>query len=138
MSERSERDLERLAVAAGERAAARLDVDRVAERVVRRLREEPRRGGLGRVARWLALAAAVVVVVGGGVYLRQAVTGSHTTTSPVAQVPVPTVLDGLSSSELDEVLDSLVVAAPVSQQAAVSLDALNEQQLEELLARMEG
>ena len=130
----NERDLEHLAGRLGRRDAQSVDPDRVAGRVVARLDAAERRSP-GRGWRWAVVGAAAVLVgaVGFGLRSDKTVEGP---TGPASAITIAT-LDALSSEELDEVLDSLSVAAPVSDQLA-GLDDLDAGQLSELLARMEG
>ncbi len=126
--------LERIAARLGSRAAGELDVERVADRVVARLRSEPAVRRPVPVARWLALAAGLVVLIGGSVVVMRQRTPQ---VSPQA-VAVAPMLDELSEPELSEVLDSLSWEAPASAQLATTLDDLDAAQLQELLALMEG
>ena len=128
----SERDLEQAARQLGASAAARLDVNRASNAVVQRLRATP-------VTPWwaapglLRAAAVVVLVLGVGLFYR-AGNGSHET-APTGSLALQT----LSETELEQVLDSLVVETPVNlRDAAVDLSDLDESQLTELLQRMEG
>src|SRR5262245_571880 len=122
--------LENAARRLGERAAARLNVDRMSGAVVSRLRA-------ARVRPWwagpglLRAAAVIVLTIGIGLYFR----GPAPVTSQVATVPE---LQTLSLAELEEVLDSLVVESPATYHAASSLSDLDEDQLTELLRSMEG
>ena len=131
-------ELERIASGLGRRAADRLDVEAVARGVMDRLREarEADRVVASRprpLLRWLATAAAVALVVAGSVVTFRATPPSGD------QAARPAVeLYELSSDELAEVLDSLSWNAPVSARFAAGLDDLDAEQLEELLALMEG
>ena len=133
-----ETELERIASGLGRRAADRLDVEAVARGVLDRLREA---GEADRVVasrprpllRWLATAAAVALIVAGSVVTFRATPPSGD------QAARPAVdLYELSSDELAEVLDSLSWNAPVSARFAAGLDDLDAEQLEQLLALMEG
>lgn len=127
----NDNELEGAARRLGERAAARLDVERTSGAVVARLRT-------ARAAPWwaapglLRTAAVVVLALGIGVFYRGGRTGAMTA------LVSPVQLEPLSVDELEEVLDSLVVETPVSRDAAVGLADLDEGQLTELLRRMEG
>jgi len=131
----SEQDVERLAARLGEDAAARLDVERVAAGVADRL---ARSGGpvvRRPVGRWLAAAAAVALVTGAA-YVTFGTDGA----GPSAGGPVamnPSLFD-LSATELHSVLDSLEPPVPLVVTAGPSLDDLDAEQLETLLALMEG
>ena len=132
-----ERELEQIAGRLGREAGERLDVDGVARAVVARLRTadeavvvavRPR-----PLMRWLATAAAVALVAGGSVVTFRA--GNPGVASPDV---VATDLYDLTAVELAEVLDSLGAGGPISSHVSVSLDDLDAEQLEALLAMMEG
>ena len=126
----NESELERIAARLGDRAAARLDVDRTAEAVVARLRTP-------RAVHWwgspalLRLAAAIALTIGGGMF-------AYRTTSRSVELAAPVLLQALSSRELEEVLDSLSFDTRPPENAAVGLPDLNDEQLRDLLRRMEG
>jgi hypothetical protein len=132
----NERDLESLAKRLGVESAERLDVDRVAERVVARLRADRDRPPIwaSRSTLWRAAAAAALLVTAG-------VLARHTLqrgpSEQVANANVP-VLGGLSTDELQEVFDSLALDAPVHEAVSGGLESLTEAQLKELLRLMEG
>jgi hypothetical protein len=130
-----DRELERIAERLGSRAAAELNVERVADRVVARLRSEPAVKRSVPVARWLALAAGFVVLIAGSVLVMHRRAPEQTAAQAVAVAPA---LDELSEPELAEVLDSLSWQAPASAQLATTLDDLDAAQLKELLTLMEG
>ena len=144
MAPLSEQDLERLARGLGREAADRLDVERVAARVVARLRAPA--PAAERRPSWvwwrppllLRLAAALAVIVGGALTLRGTFQrGPQEPAVPGAAAGVLLLTD-LSAVELVEVFDSLAVDAPVYPGVAVGLQALNETELRELLRRLEG
>jgi hypothetical protein len=137
----NERQIEQFARGVGDRAAERLQVERVVSGVLGRLRagapKEADRLGLfrRRGTALLRIAAALAVLAGGGLIARSAMErGTHVATRGV---PTP-VLTGLSSDELEEVFDSLAVEEPVHEFAVGGLESLNEAQLKELLQQMEG
>ena len=137
MTETSEHDpqLEATARRLGGAAAARLDVERVANRVLERLRAGDRIREPVVARRGIAAAAAVVVLVGGTLLWRAADTAHPQPAQAVAPVP----LGDLEPHALAEVLDSLTLAAPAGDLAAsATLDDLDELELRELLATMEG
>jgi len=123
----------------GARAAERLDVERTAQAVVARLREErsaPLRGTwTWRRPAWLRIAAALVIVGGAGLVAR----GMWQTPSG-APAPVETVdLSDISAPQLRELLQSLEqpgAPEPVSSQD-VGLEDLSPAQLRTLLASLE-
>ncbi len=131
-----ERQLEQLAKRLGAEAADRLDVEQTARAVLRRVKEEP------VTVRWWrrmpvlqSVAAAAVVVLTAGVLVVGQLASNG---GEVAVLPAFTELYTLSNDELEQVYDSLTVDAPVYELSAVNLQDMNEGQLEELLALMEG
>jgi len=132
-------EIERMAPALGRDAAERIDPDRVTERVLARLRragaEEVSVVGWPRTA-WLRAAAVAAVLIGGGLVMREVGAGPGTGAGiePIG----PYALDELSSTELDEVLDSLTDEAPVADVIQAGFFELDETQLQELLRQMEG
>lgn len=125
--------IEALAKELGDAAARAVDVDRMADRVVRRLRSTPRRPKPG-ILSLKAAAVVAVLVVGGVVAVRLSGPG---TSDPVA-LAGPPGLEQFSMGELHEVLDSLDLATPVSELGPASLDDLDEGELRELLEAMTG
>ena len=130
-----DRDLEREASALGSREADALDLDRVADRVVARLRSGERAASRVRVWRWLTGVAAAAVLL---VATARWIDPDESVGEMAATVATAPELESLSGDELAEVLDSLFLHAPVTELVAVSLDDLNERQLAELLTLMEG
>ena len=131
----NEKDLEKIAANLGRRAADRLDVEGAATAVLARLRSEPVR----RPAWWagpalLRLAAAFAITLGGIFAYRQL---SRAPATVGQDIPVA-ALQTLSPDELEEVLDSLSTEAPAYETVAVGLHDLSDQELSELLHRMEG
>ena len=128
----NERDLENAARRLGEKAAARLDIERTSGMVAERLKA-------ARLTPWWAgpglLRAAAIVAMALGVGLFYRPGGSR----PGATVGPPVALQTLSVDDLEEVLDSLVIEAPATlRSGGVSLADLNETQLAELLREMKG
>ncbi len=126
-----EKQLTEIASRLGSDAAERLDVDGVARRVVAELRSSP-----ARVTWWsrtpvLRAAAVVAMLVSGGVIVNRL-------GNDLPGLAAPVGLEDFSVTELAEVLDSLDQITPVDQLAPASLDDLDETQLQELLAAMEG
>ncbi len=133
MTDIDEQQLERLAARLGASGGNDVDLDRVAEQVVSRLRSGEKVPAHHRVWPWLvAMAAAATLAVPGYQWLHEIGGG------PSARVVAAPVLDLLTGAELAEVLDSLDFSAPVTEVVTATLDDMNEQQLEELLAIMEG
>ena len=129
-----EKQLTEIASRLGSSAAERLDVDRVAQRVVAQLRASPARGTWWRRTPALRAAAVVAMLVSGGVIVNRL--GNDPIGRPGLAAPVG--MEDFSAMELAEVLDSLDQITPVYQLAPASLDDLDETQLRELLAAMEG
>ena len=127
--------LERIAARLGSRAAAELNVERLADRVITRLRSEPAVRRTVPARRWLALAAGVVVLIAGSVAVLR---HRADEVGQVQAVTVAPALEALSDAELSEVLDSLSWQAPAAAQLATTLDDLDATQLAALLALMEG
>ena len=130
--------LQELAQRLGTRAAERLDVERTAQAVVARLREEaraPARPSVWSQPAWLRIAAALVIVAGAGLVAR-----SMWQTPSGAPAPVETVdLSDISAPQLRELLRSFEqpgAPEPVSSQD-VGLEDLSPAQLRTLLASLE-
>jgi len=124
--------------------AARVDVERVAARVLERLGsgevERPRRV-LWMSPAGLRAAAAVVVLVAAGVVLNLA-DRSEPAVSVQLPVSIP-AMDSLTALQLQSVLDATAQLEPVADTEApaaspASLDDLTEAQLQTLLASLGG
>jgi hypothetical protein len=123
------------------RRAATVDVERVAARVLERLRREG--APAARQAWWvrpalLRFAAAVVVLVTAGVLVSRI-----PSRAPAARLSVGiSAMDSLSSSQLEAVLKAATELSPVADTtlpaSTASLEDLSEQQLETLLASLNG
>ncbi len=129
-----DQDIERIAAGLGRETAEQVDIDRVAVGVVERLRTGDGINRPRRTFRRLAIAAALALAV--GATFMSVRTGS--VSGGPKQIAAAPLLDQLVAEELGEVLDSLSLRAPVSEQLRNGLDDLDERQLEELLATMEG
>jgi hypothetical protein len=124
----------------GARVAERLDVERTAAAVVRRLREQPAATAAwwARPA-WLRVAAAVVLLLGGGVVYRGA-----RVSGPATAVVGWDGLSGLSSDQLRTLIQSLdepvliVEAEGLASSQEAGLEDLSVGQLRELLRSLEG
>jgi len=121
----------------GARAAERVDVERTAQAVVARLREErqaPRQRWARLPASWLRIAAALVLLAGAGLVAR-ALRG------PGGAPQVEAIdLGDLSPDQLRELLDAVDepgAQEPVAAQD-VGLEDLTPQQLRTLLASLEA
>ena len=131
-----ERQIVQLAKRLGAKAADTLDVERTAQVVISRVKQAP-----AKVVWWRRMpllqsaAAAAVFVLTVGVFV---VSQLKTNGSDLGVLEEFAELHALSDSELEQVYDSLTAEAPVHELSAVNLQDLNEGQLEELLALMEG
>lgn len=125
-----EHEWEREARELGSAAAGRIDPDTVADRVRSRLargEQLPRRRV--HLSRWgLAVAAGLTIVVATDAFRGGAV-------EPAA---APVALSGLDDDGLVEALDSLVYTAPASEFVGWGIGTMNADELERLLAAMEG
>jgi hypothetical protein len=138
----TEQELEKLAQQLGARAAARLDVERTAQAVVRHLRAEPRVTAVGRRvsgAAWLKIAAALVLLLGAGL-VTERLWFPHARQTALVEPAIA----GLSDLTTDQLKDLLQVVdqpgervVPVLLQEA-GLDDLTAPQLRELLQSLEG
>lgn len=126
-----DRDFENAARRLGERAAARIDANRIGGAVLERLRVTRR--GPWWATPVLRIAALVVLALGVGIFYRPA---PRNGTDLAVASPEP--LQALSVDELQEVLDSLVVETPAPTFSNANLADLDERQLVELLEAMEG
>ncbi len=125
------------------RRAAQVNVERVAARVLERLRsgEVERRRVLWMSPPALRAAAAVVVLVGAGLVMNLA---DHS--RPAASLPLPAsipAMDSLSARQLEAVLDATAQLKAVADTeppapSGASLDDLTEDQLQTLLASLGG
>jgi hypothetical protein len=136
MADMNEKDLERIAGGLGRAAGERIDVERTARAVISRLRtrETPRMAAWWATPGLLKIAAAVTLTIGAGLFGYQSMNRSVT---PASDSVAFGELQALSSDELEEVFDSLAVEAP-AHQVAVGLHDLDDEQLTQLLQRMEG
>ena len=131
----NERDSEGIAPPLGADAAARGDLDRVAERVVAELRAKPAPVVWWRSTAVLRAAAVVAVLLTGSLAVDRLVIDRP---ASVVALVTPVGLEEFSSAELTEVLDSLDQMTPVYELVPASLDDLDETELGDLLAAMEG
>ena len=129
----NEQELKEVAARLGSDAAARIDVDRMARQVVAKLRSEPAPVAWWRNTAVLRVAAVAVMLVTGGVVVNRL-----NSDRPVVELTALVGLEQLSAAELAEVLDSLDQMTPVYELVPASLDDLDETQLRDLLAAMEG
>jgi len=134
--------IESLAKRLGNAAAARLDVDATARKVVERLRDQPVRRALWIHQTWLRIAAALVIVVGGAVVASRLTRGGHPGVSAHAAHFVADDLGDLSPEELrdvlaafDEMVGSNSVAIP---EGNTDLRELDAHQLRAVLRSLEG
>lgn len=133
----NEQELQRLAQRLGSDAAGRVDVERVAQRVIARLEAVRRAARPWWVrATTVRIAAAVALLVAAGIGT-WAVVDSRQDPRPAAAIGWRAI-ETLANDDLGEVLDSLSATAPVHELATMGMDDLTEAQLEELLRRMEA
>ena len=129
----NEQDIERAAVELG--SDVQIDVERVARRVVAELRTTAVPAVWWRKASVLRVAAAVAILVTGGVLVDRIAENSA---EDAAASSLPVGLEELSTTGLNEVLDSLDLFTPASELTPASLNDFDEVQLRELLVAMEG
>ncbi len=129
----NEQDIERAAAELG--SDVQIDVERVARRVVAELRTTVVPAVWWRKPSMLRAAAAVAILVTGGVLVDRIAENSA---EEGAASSLPVGLEELSTTGLNEVLDSLDLFAPASELTPVSLNDFDEDQLRELLVAMEG
>lgn len=133
-----DRRLRDLARGLGAAAAERVDVERVVAGVVARLRDDRNAGGSQERPWWrrpavLRIAAAVAVLAGGGLVAREVLDRRE----PGFGATLPALVE-LSTTELEEISDSLSFETPLHESVTVGLADLTEEQLRELLRLMEG
>ena len=138
----SDARIESLAERIGTEAAARLDVEATARRVVERLREQPVRRTTWVRTAWLRIAAALVIVLGGAVVASRLTPGRRPGVNAHAAHFVADDLSDLSADELrdvlatfDEIINSDSVAVP---EGSTDLHELDAQQLRAVLRSLEG
>ena len=129
----NEQDIERAAADLG--SDVRIDVERVARRVVAELRTKAVPALWWRKASVLRAAAAIAILVTGGVLVDRIAENSA---DDAAVSLLPVGLEELSTTGLNEVLDSLDLFTPASELTPASLNDFDEVQLRELLVAMEG
>ena len=129
----NEQDIERAAAELG--SDVRIDVERVARRVVAELRTKAVPALWWRKASVLRAAAAIAILVTGGVLVDRIAENSA---DDAAVSLLPVGLEELSTTGLNEVLDSLDLFTPASELTPASLNDFDEEQLRELLIEMEG
>ncbi len=134
--------LESLAKGLGTEAAARLNVEATARKVVERLREQPASRTVWIQPTWLRIAAALVIVLGGTVVASRLTPGRRPGVSTHATHLVADDLNDLSTDDLRDVLatfDELIntdsVAVP---EGSTDLHELDAQQLRAVLRSLEG
>jgi hypothetical protein len=138
-----EKEIERIAARLGADAGNEINVDRVAQGVLARLRAAEAEDAKVQIkpARWwqltpvLRAAVLAFLLVTGGIIGVRVAGDRAITMEEIAALPE---LDDFSDNELTEVLDSLYVDVPVSELAVVGLYDMNESELEALLQAMEG
>lgn len=129
----NDQDIERAAAELG--SDVRIDVERVARRVVAELRTKAVPALWWRRASVLRAAAAIAILVTGRVLVDRIAENSA---EDAAASLLPVGLEELSTTGLNEVLDSLDLFTPASELTPASLNDFDELQLRELLVAMEG
>ncbi|MEE8367123.1 MAG: hypothetical protein V3S30_02290 [Thermoanaerobaculia bacterium] len=129
----NEQDIERAAAELG--SDVEIDVERVARRVVAELRTKPVPAVWWRKPSMLRAAAVAAILVTGGVLVDRIAENSA---EDGAASPLPVGLEELSTTGLNEVLDSLDLFTPASELTPASWNDFDEEQLRELLVAMEG
>ena len=129
----NEQDIERAAAELG--SDVQIDVERVARRVVAQLRTKAVPALWWRRASVLRAAAAIAILVTGRVLVDRIAENSA---EDAAASLLPVGLEELSTTGLNEVLDSLDLFTPASELTPASLNDFDELQLRELLVAMEG
>ena len=131
----NDRQLEQVARRLGARAGDRVDVDQTATSVVARLKREPEREKWWRRHMPVlgAVAAAAVMVLWIGILSDS---GEARFVEGQGLALAQFGLQAMSDEELEEVFDSLVFDAPVSELATAGLEEMSVGQLEELLQTM--
>ena len=133
--------LQEVARRLGARAAEQVDVERIAQAVLTRLRQEPRRSVAAWVwmqPAWLKIAATVVLVFGAGIVVRGLVHEPTATTAVV--VPMGDDLSDLTAEQLREAMRSLEQPLIGEGPGIVEtgLDGLSTDELRALLRTLEG
>jgi len=118
-------------------AAARVDAERVAERVLGRLRTEPVVARPHRTWTAMRIAAAIAVLVTGGVVAKVALDGGRSAVVATLPVDVP---ESVSTQQAAAVLDAVAASADsaVVFSASVTVDDLSEAELRTLLQVMQS
>lgn len=132
--------LERLDQDAARRAKS-VDSQRVADAVLKRLRDEPQVTVLHprrRMAVGLRMAAALAVLVIGGVLGRQFVRGPALVTSIPVSVPDSVLADSTQRAAVMRAIDEARTAPDSMHATMVLVEDLNETELQTLLATMES
>jgi len=139
---RREWELVRAGASLGAGVAMGLDTGRVAQAVVRRLREAPTPQpirGIRRVGRWALVVAAAAAIVFAVLLTRPHRTGPVSAVAAPVAGPMLEELDELTATELESVLESFspaVEALPHLERS--SIDDLKPQELEQVLRSLEG
>lgn len=132
-------ELRRLAGRLGSKAADRLNVDRLASAVVAHLQADTRPGRPAprwwSQPGWLRAAAAILLIAGGGILLRQATRVTHQA-HYVADDLQDLSADQLR--EVLGALDQTLAEPPAIEPSENDLDGLTTEQLEQLLQSLEG
>jgi hypothetical protein len=136
--------LQELARRLGTRASERLDVERIGQVVVERLRTEPRAEVWVLMhPSWLRIAAALVILVGAGVAAPSVWRSWFIVPPPPPVATAGGELGDLSADQLRELLGAVGQGQPSGEQQTVSwqdvgLEDLSAPQLRALLVSLEG
>jgi hypothetical protein len=124
----------------GAQAAERIDVQKTAQAVLQRLREQPAARPSWVQTAWLRIAAALVIVVGGAYAVRR-LWPSNDHRGDIAHF-VADDLHDLSTDQLRDVLatldETLERPSTVLPEGSADFDELNAQQLRAVLRTLEG
>lgn len=135
----NDQELEKLAQRLGAEAAERLDVERTAQAVLKRLREAPPRGETRWAwtrSAWLKIAATIVLALGAGLLVRGP--GREPLATGPGVVPVAEESGDLTADQLREALNS--VDRPLSEENGLDtgVDDLSVDELRALLRTLES
>lgn len=126
------------------RHAAKVNADRVAARVLERLRTEPVAARPGTVRLGLprralfAVAAAMAIVLAGALYLARSAPPAPVTADACALPACPTGLTAAQSDTLLEALEQVRALNGTPLVSSASVEELNEEQLRALLQAMQS
>ena len=139
---RREWDLVRAGASLGAGVGVALDTGRVAQAVLRRLREAPTSQpipGIRRIGRWAVAVAAAAAIILAVQLTRPERAGPVSADSAPTAGPVLQELDGLTATELQSLLESFSPAVEALPHVEIApLGELKPQELERVLRSLEG